>query len=355
MKKKVLPILLSLVMIVTLAACGQASAPAAPAPAAPAPAAGAYDNLEPVVLRGADNAGAGAAGVVFGQAVTANVAEITGGKLTIDYYPQGAQGNDQELLGLMLAGDMDFVICQTAQTVNFVPEAAIFDLPMVFAKYDAATIDKALNNSAFTEAINAAHIAKNMLCLHSLQGGTFRETTSNKAVNAIGDFAGLKIRTMENANHMAFWTAMGASPTPLAWSEVYLSLQQGLIEAHENATDTCVGAKINEVQDYLILTHHILYCNQFLINNEKYNSLDPAYQAALMQAVKECAAEVEANLVTVNADSIAALAEGGMEVIEFEPSFIDEVLAKAQGVYDSVGEQVGADLVKLLQDELNAA
>ncbi len=362
--KKSIAIFLSLMLIATLTACGQSSAApvsstaptSSTAPAASTtPAAGPYDNLEPVVIRGADNGGAGAAAPTFGLLVTEKVAEITGGKLTVDYYASGVQGNDQELLSLMLAGDMDFVICQTAQTVNFVPEAAIFDLPMAFAKYDASAIDKALNNSAFTEAINAAHIAKNMYCMHFLQGGTFRETTSNKAIYAIDDFAGLKIRTMENANHMAFWSAMGASPTPIAWSETYLSLQQGLIEAHENATDSCLGAKMYEVQDYLLLTHHILYCNQFLINNEKLNSLDPAYQAALTQAVKEAAAEVESKLVTINADSIVALEEGGMEVIEFEPSFIDEVLAKAQGVYASVGEQVGADLVKLLQDELNAA
>ena len=320
-----------------------------------AEAAGAYDNLAPVVLRGADNAGIGAVATLFGELVVENVANITGGKLTIEYYPNSVQGNDQEIQGLMLAGDLDFVICQPAQTVTFVPEVAIFDLPMAFAKYDGAAIDTALNRSAFTEKLNRAYQAKGMYCLHFLQGGTFRETTSNRAVRSIGDFNGLSIRTMENANHMAFWRALGASPTPLPWPEVYISLQQGLIEAQENATDTCWGNKLHEVQRYLILTSHILYMNQFLINSGRFDSLDPAYQAALRQAVAEAAVVIEEQITEIDLTSRKNLVDGGMELIELDASFIDEVLEIAAPVYASIGDQIGADLVQSLQDELAAA
>ncbi len=318
-------------------------------------AAGTYDDLKPVVLKGADNSSVGAAAMLFGELVTKTVAEITGGKLTIEYYANSVQGNDQEIQGLMLAGDLDFVICQTAPTVSFVPEVAIFDLPMVFAKYDAAAIDKALNNSAFTEKVNAAYKAKGMNCLHFLQGATFRETTSNKPIHAVADFNGLKIRTMENVNHMAFWSGMGANPTPLPWSEVYLALQQGLIEAQENATDTCWGNNMHDVQKYLVLTHHILYCNQFLINAGRFDSLDPAYQAALTQAVKASAKEIEAQLAGIDATNRENLVKGGMELIPLDDAVIDEIQKKSAPVYDSIGNKIGAELVKSLQDELAAA
>lgn len=352
--KKILIFLMALTMIFT-AACSQPAPAPAPAPAetpAETPAATGFDALEPVKLIGADNAGVGAAAQLYGELVTAKVAEITGGKLTIDYFPNSQLGNDQELQAQMLAGDIDLVIAQTAQTVSFVPEVAIFDLPMVFAKYDAATIDKALNKSEFTTKINEAYKAKNMYVLHYLQGGTFRETTSNKKIASIDDFNGLKIRTMENQNHMAFWQAMGASPTPLPWSEVYVSLQQGLVDAQENATDTCVGANLQEVQDYLIMTHHILYCNQFLINASKFDSLDPLYQEALQQAVNEAAVEIEAQLTEINETNKVKLVEGGMELVEFEASFIDEVLAKAQGVYDKIGADIGQGYVDSLLNAL---
>jgi tripartite ATP-independent transporter DctP family solute receptor len=354
--------LLILLLIATMAflpvACAQQSTPT-PAPPEEEPEQpeqpeqpGGFDALEPVVLIGADNAGVGAAAQLYGELITEKVKEITGGKLTIDYYPNSQLGNDQELQGQMLAGDIDFVICQTAQTVSFVPEVAIFDLPMVFAKYDAATIDYALNKSEFTDKINEAYKAKNMYCLHFLQGGTFRETTSNKKIETIDDFKGLKIRTMENKNHMAFWQAMGAAPTPLPWPEVYISLQQGLVDAQENATDTCVGANLQEVQDYLILTHHILYCNQFLINASKFDNLDPLYQEALQQAIDEAAVEIEAQLTEIDITNRQILVDGGMELVEFDASFIDQVLEKAKGVYESIGKDIGQDYVDSLLNAL---
>lgn len=361
--KKLLILLLVLVMAFIPAACAK-EAPAAQQPAeqpaeqpAQQPAEGTkdYSSLEPVVLIGADNAGVGAAAQLYGELVTKKVAEITNGKLKIDYFPNSQLGNDQELQAQMLAGDIDFVIAQTAQTVSFVPEVAIFDLPMVFAKYDAKTIDYALNKSPFYEKINEAYKAKNMRIMHYLQGGTFRETTSNKKISSIDDFNGLKIRTMENQNHMAFWKALGAAPTPLPWPEVYVSLQQGLVDAQENATDTCIGANLQEVQDYLIMTHHILYCNQFLINSTKFESLDPLYQSALQQAVDEAAAEIEAKLTTINSDNKQKLIDGGMELVEFDASFIDQVLEKAKGVYASIGEAIGQEYVDALLNALENA
>jgi len=354
--KKVLILLLVLIMALTPVACAK-QAPPTQQPEEeqaqqPSGETNKYAALEPVVLIGADNAGVGAAAQLYGELITKKVSEITGGKLTIDYYPNSQLGNDQELQSQMLAGDIDFVICQTAQTVNFVPEVAIFDLPMVFAKYDAKTIDYALNRSPFTEKINQAYKAKNMLCLHYLQGGTFRETTSNKKITTIDDFKGLKIRTMENKNHMDFWKSLGAAPTPLPWPEVYVSLQQGLVDAQENATDTCVGANLQEVQKYLILTRHILYCNQFLINASKFESLDPLYQEALKQAVKEAAVEIEAKLTQIDLENRQKLVDGGMELIQFDESFVDQVLEKAKGVYDSIGKAIGQEYVDALLNAL---
>lgn len=353
--KRLLILLLVLAMALIPVACAEKTPPADQQLDQSENGEGPYASLEPVVLIGADNAGVGAAAQLFGELVAEKVAEFTDGKLTVEYYPNSQLGNDQELQAQMLAGDIDFVIAQTAQTVNFVPEVAIFDLPMVFAKYDAKTIDYALNRSPFTEKINGAYRAKNMLNLHYLQGATFRETTSNKKIGSIGDFKGLKIRTMENQYHMDFWKALGAAPTPLPWPEVYVSLQQGLVHAQENATDTCVGANLDEVQKYLVMTHHILYCNQFLINASKFDSLDALYRDAFQEAIDEAATEIEAQLTVIDRDNKEMLLDGGMELIEFEASFIDEVLDKAQSVYTSIGEDIGQDYVDALLDALENA
>ena len=74
----------------------------------------------------------------------------------------------------------------------------------------------------------------------------------------VEDFQGLKIRTMSNRNHMAFWSALGANPTPLAWPELYFSLQSGIVDAEENAADSILSANFNEVQKYVAETNVIL-------------------------------------------------------------------------------------------------
>ena len=362
--KKFLALALSVVMALSMVACGGETAETTAAPAAETTAAPAAEttaapeptvaDLEPNTLIGGDNASTGAAAQLYGEAFCAKLEELSGGKITVNYQPNGALGSDMEQEQAMLNGEMDFVICQTAQTTSFVPEVAIFDLPMVFAKYDAATISYALHESEFADALAACYEKAGIKILHFLQGATFRETTSNVAIRSLSDFAGLKIRTMENKNHMAFWSALGAEPTPLTWSEVPVSLQQGLIQAQENATDTCVGASLYDVQDYLITTHHILYCNQLLFSAEKYNSLDARYQAIIDQAAAEAAVEIEAQLTEINATNTQKMVDEGMELIELPAEFIDEVLAVegVQALYADIDSQVGGGLVAMLQAAL---
>ena len=152
---------------------------------------------------------------------------------------------------------------------------------------------------------------------------------------------------------MAFWTAIGAEPTPLAWAEVYFALQSGTITAEENAADTVVGANLNEVQKYLAETNHILYVNQISINKDSWDALDPAYQAALEQAVTEAIAEMREQLIMIDADNKQLLQDNGMILITYDKSFYEEVLA-IDGVKE-LYSQIDTDtngLASTLQKEL---
>lgn len=364
--KKMTSLLLALAMVLSLTACGgnktassgAASTGAASAGSAASTDADAYADLDEVELIGADSTGKGAAGQIFGELVAEKVDEITGGKLTIDYHPNGDLGGDADLLRQMQSNDIQIVVCQTAPVVSFIPEMAVFDLPMVFAKYDGATIDKVLNgaDSAFKAQLSEAYEKADLHLLGILQNATYRLTTANVELKDLASFNHLQIRTMENSNHMAFWTAIGAEPTPMAWAEVYFALQSGAIDAQENAADTCVGANFQEVQKYLACTNHILYANQICINKDAYESLDPAYQAALDQAVSEALAEMAPQLAQIDADNKAILEDGGMTIIEYEPEFYDEILALdgVQALYKQIDEAVGG-LGTTLQADLEAA
>lgn len=357
--KKITSLLLATAMVLSLAACGGGDKPASSGNASTgASGADAYADLKAVELIGADSTGKGAAGQIFGELVASKVDEITGGKLTIDYHPNGDLGGDADLLRQMQSNDIQIVVCQTAPVVSFIPEMAVFDLPMVFAKYDGATIDKVLNgsDSAFKAQLNEAYEKADLHLLGFLQNATYRLTTANEELKDLASFNHLQIRTMENSNHMAFWTAIGAEPTPMAWAEVYFALQSGAIDAQENAADTCVGANFQEVQKYLACTNHILYANQICINKEAYEDLDPAYQAALDQAVAEALAEMAPKLAQIDADNKAILKDGGMTIIEYGPEFYDEILAldSVKDLYKQIDASIGG-LGTTLQESLEAA
>ncbi len=365
---------LSCAMVVSLAACsGSSSGTTTAAETVSAAASGApstvsdnkgdtvnaasddYSALEPVELIGADASSNGAAAQQLGELVAKKVDEITGGKLTIDYHPNSELGGDADILRQVYSGDIHIAVCQTAPVVSFIPEVAVFDLPMVFAQSDGDTIDQVLNgeNSEFHQKVSTAYENSGFHLLGFLQNATFRLTTSNKELAELRDFQDLHIRTMENSNHMAFWSAIGASPTPLAWPEVYISLQNGTIDAEENAADTVLGANLQEVQKYLSCTNHILYLNQISMNKDSYENLDPAYQAALNQAVSEAIDEVRPKLTTLDSDSKKALQDDGMKLTEYDSSFYENILALdgVKQLYSDIDTQVKG-LGTILQDEL---
>lgn len=349
--KKLVAIILALVLCLSLVACGNSNQPNS----GDGKEEGAYANLAPVELIGADSTGKGAAGQIFGEYVASRVAEITGGKLTIDYHPNGDLGGDVDLLRQMQSNDIQIVVCQTAPTVSFIPEMAVFDLPMVFSKYDGETIDKVLNGeNEFNAALGEAYEKAGLHLLGFLQNATYRLTTANVDLSTLESFDKLQIRTMENKNHMDFWTAIGAEPTPLAWAEVFISLQNGTIDAQENAADTCVGASFQEVQKYLACTNHILYCNQICINKEAYESLDPAYQAALDQAVAEAIAYMRPQLEQIDLDNKQILVDGGMTLIEYDADFYDSILNldAVKALYKEIDENQINGLGTKLQEAL---
>ena len=345
--KKILIFALTLAIVLSLAACGGGSKSADDVSV--------YAKLEPVELICADSTAVGSAGQLFGMYFAQRALEITEGKLSIDYHPNGEMGGDLDLIRQMKANKIQIVVCQTAPVVSFVPEMAVFDLPMVFSEYDADRIDAVLNGqNDFTSRLSKAYEDAGFHLLGFLQDGTYRLTTSNRPLNTLDDFKGLRIRTMENSNQMAFWSALGANPTPLAWADVYDALESVRVDAQENAVDTISGAYLQNVQKYLACTDHVLYCNQICINKDAWNSLDPAYRAAIQQAASEAIEYMRPLLEDVDRYHKQKLTENGMTLIEYDTAFYDSILTLpgVQALYRDIDAQTDG-LATILYEELN--
>ena len=150
--KKAAGVLLAGLMLMGLTGCGGEETKKEAA------GSGEYAKLKTVELIGADSAGKDSAGQRFGELVAKNVDKITGGKLKIDYHPNSELGGDEDLLRQLKSNDIQIVVSQMAPVTAIIPETAVFDMPMSFAKYDGKTIDKVLNgNGEFHKKLSGAY------------------------------------------------------------------------------------------------------------------------------------------------------------------------------------------------------
>ena len=155
--------------------------------------------------------------------------------------------------------------------------------------------------------------------------------TSNIKVQSPDDMQGQKIRVMENQLHISIWQALGANPTPMAFSEVYMALQQGTIDAQENPFEVIYANRLYEQQDYVILTNHLPASHNLLIM--------AVGKAAIQYSREQCDARLSERMDLV--------AQTGTEIVELPADVLEQLRDKCSGVYDEVRATYGDELVDM--------
>ena len=178
---------------------------------------------------------------IYAKKFAEEVERLSGGSMKISVYPNSVLGGDRELLESCKDGDIPFVVQNTAPQVTFMKDTAVFDMPALFETIDE--VREHVDNPEFMELMQQVYRDGGYELLGYADQG-FRVMTTNKKVENLSDFKGQKIRTMENSYHMAYWKNLGASPTPMTFSEVYIGLQQGTIDAQENPYEVIVSNKL---------------------------------------------------------------------------------------------------------------
>ena len=267
------------------------------------------------------------------------------GRISATVYTNGTLGGDSEALQSCADGSLAFVLSTTAPQVNLMPELAVFDLPNLYTDIDQ--FRALFENQELIDKLNQIYTQNGFQLLGIADSG-FRVMTSNKEVNSMSDLSGVKIRTMQNSNHIAIWQAYGANPTPMSFGEVYIGLQQGTIVAQENPIEVAVASKFYEQQKYVILTNHLPHACVCLMSGDVYASLPADLQEVVLQA-GEAATEYTRQLSSAqNAEQLQFLEENDTVVIQLPDQVYEEMRTAAQPVYDAIAEQVGQEMMDLL-------
>jgi tripartite ATP-independent transporter DctP family solute receptor len=268
------------------------------------------------------------------------VEELSGGELKIQVYHNSALGGDTELIESCQCGDIPFVVQNTAPEVSYMPRLCLFDAPCVFSNLDE--LHAVLDNEEFMEKINQIY-ADGGFRLLGMADQNFRVMSANKEITQMSDFSGIKIRTMENSYHMAFWSAIGANPTPMAFSELFVGLEQHTVDAQENPYEVIVSNGFYEVQDYVIETNHLPHLLALITNEDFYNDL-PDDQKAIIDEAAQIAKDYAREQAVARADDrIATIEENGCQVVEISEELREEMREASSDLYEEIRQAVGDD------------
>jgi tripartite ATP-independent transporter DctP family solute receptor len=268
------------------------------------------------------------------------VDQKTKGQLKIEIYPGGQLGKgERECIEGLQIGTIDLVATSTGPVGGFVPQMLVVDLPFLFR--DNSHVDKVLDGPIGEGLLK--DLSKAGIKGIAFWENGFRNLTNNKhPVNKPEDVKGLKLRTMENEVHMDAFRTLGADPTPMTWGEVYTSLQQGVIDGQENPINIIRTHKIYEVNKNLALTGHVYSPALLLMNENKFKSLAPDLQKALMEAGKE-AAKFERKFIRDNETKMLDELKGfGMQVTYPDKKLFQKATEPTYKKYES---RFGKDLI----------
>ncbi|RLE11389.1 C4-dicarboxylate ABC transporter substrate-binding protein [Candidatus Aerophobetes bacterium] len=211
------------------------------------------------------------------------VKEKSNGKLIIDVYANGALGKGNTLAENISFGTVDMGTAGPGLLMRLEPAWGLIAGEYVFKSVDC--MFKVLNGPIGDE-IKDRLIKKRGIRVIGIGYLGKRHLTCNKPIYKPEDLRGLKIRIPNIPLRRASFIALGASPTPMAFSEVYLALRQGVVDGQENPLAQIVAAKFYEVQKYLILTGHALNPEILLINEKRFESLPEEYQSILLEGAR---------------------------------------------------------------------
>lgn len=278
---------------------------------------------------------------IFAEKFAEEVSDLSNGKMKIQVYANSTLGGDRDLLETCADGDIPFVVQNTAPQVSFMSDLAVFDLPCVFDSLDDCR--KKIDDPQFNSLISDVYTEGGYHLLGMADQG-FRVMSTNKPVNSLADFKGQKIRTMENSYHLAFWKALGANPTPMSFSEVYIGLQQHTIDAQENPYEVIVSNNLYEQQDYVVETNHLPHLISLIVNDDFFKDLPEDEQEIMTEAAQLATEYAREQSDARIADKVAVIEDSGTQIIKLSDETRKEIREASQGVYDSIREKINPDI-----------
>lgn len=211
----------------------------------------------------------------------------TKGALELKVYPDSSLGKFDAAISGVRGGTIDIIVSGSGNFSGLVPLMGIFDIPFMFK--DTAHAYRALDGKIGQDMLDKLG-EFNMKGLAYWDNGWRQMSNSKHPINVPADVKGLKMRTTGSPAHIEAFKLLGANPVPMPLAELYTALEMKTVDAQEHPIGVLWSAKLYEVQKHLSLTYHAYSALVVVMNKQKFESLSPANQKAIVEAAREAGA-----------------------------------------------------------------
>ncbi|QJX02267.1 TRAP transporter substrate-binding protein [Alcanivorax sp. IO_7] len=278
------------------------------------------------------------------------VEERSDGDIQVKIFPNNALGDDVQVAQQMQFGAVQAAPIPTAKLSGFNKQLQLIDLPFLFPSRDVAYefLDGPVGQRVLDGLRDAGFEPA------SFWESGFKQMTCDKPVHEPADLDGVKFRVMESPLLIAQYKAVGANPVPIAFSETYTALQQGVVDCQENPLVSISQMKFYEVQDYLMLSNHGYLGTAFIFSKVWFDKLPEAQRTILMDAAREAGQYQRERSIAREQGYLDGIKDaGGTEVVVLTDDQKQAFRDAMDPVYEEFGAILGEDLMQATRQELD--
>jgi len=259
----------------------------------------------------------------------------TNGRYHIDVFPASSLGNESDINQGLTLGTVDMIISGLSFAARTLPRFGVGYYPYTFR--DGDHLVKWASSDAFKQLADEYRQKTGIQVTAMTYYGT-RQTSTNKPFTDCAGMKGLKMRVPDVPAYLALPKSCGANPTPIAFAEVYLALQNGTVDAQENPLTTIEAKKFYEVQKYIVLTAHIVDSLATQVAPHVWTKLSDADKKIFTDVTQEAAQKATAEITKHEGELVDEFKKKGLQIVNVDrKSFIDAVLKSSP--VDSMGFQ----------------
>ena len=267
------------------------------------------------------------------------------GKACMEVYPNSTLYNDDQVLEAMLQGNVQLAAPSLSKFEQFTKQFRILDLPFMFK--NIAAVDE-FQNSDTGQAMKESMVRRGLLGLGFWHNG-MKQMSANKPLNSPADASGLKFRVQPSEVIKAQMEAIGVSPQPMAFSEVYGALQTGVVDGQENTWSNIYGQKFFEVQDGTTETNHGIIDYMVVTGADWWDSLPEDVRTQLSTIIAEVTTARNAAVGDVDAQARQAILDAGGVIRELSPEQREEWVTAMKPVWEQFKGDVGQENIDAAQ------